>query len=110
LSYQYVDFDEYDWETESFKTVSSECIPVEIWQGLINECSITCDSTWGKVSPKKCRKLAETIVGCSIEFSDRYKVGPYPFINAGGILLHEIDMSTMQSNDTDGLYCCGEFE
>jgi predicted flavoprotein YhiN len=64
-------------------------------------------STWSKISPKKCRKLAESMVGCSLEFSGRNTASQYPFINAGGISLREIDMNSMQSKLVDGLFVCG---
>ncbi|KAL7527846.1 hypothetical protein ACHAXR_002160, partial [Thalassiosira sp. AJA248-18] len=38
ILHHYVDYDEYDWETESFKTISNECIPSDLWQGLTEAC------------------------------------------------------------------------
>jgi predicted flavoprotein YhiN len=108
LLYISVDYDEYDWETESFKTITTPCIPLDLWRGLLQECDIAYGSTWGKISPKKCRKLAEAVVGSSFQVGDRNKDYAYPFINAGGITLREIDMSTMESKVVDGLFCCGQ--
>lgn len=108
LLHSSVDYDEYDWETESFKTITMACIPKDLWEGLVQECGVAYGSTWSKLSPKKCRQLAERIVGCSFEFTARSKDFAYPFINAGGVLLPEINMSTMQSKITDGLFCCGQ--
>lgn len=108
LLHTYVDYDDYDWETDSFKTVTNECIPADLWQGLVQECGMPYGSSWSKISPKKCRKLAELMVGCSLEFSGRYTSDSYPFINAGGISLREIDMNSMQSKVVDGMFCCGQ--
>eukprot|EP00956_Cyclotella_meneghiniana_P027914 scaffold63911_cov67-Cyclotella_meneghiniana.AAC.15 len=108
LFHYYVDYDEYDWETESFKTITIPCIPNDLWEGLVQDCGIAYGSAWSKLSPKKCRQLAESIVGCSFEFTARSKGFAYPFLTAGGVLLREINMSTMQSKIVDGLFFCGQ--
>ena len=108
LVHQYVDYDDYDWETESFRTISTESIPPDLWEGLTKSCGAPRGSTWGEMSPKKTRKLAETVVGCRFDFVGRNAAGDDPFINTGGILLKEMDMSTMESKILDGLFCCGQ--
>lgn len=108
IMHQYVDYDEYDWETESFKTITNECIPSDLWHSLTQTCGAPLGSPWSKMSPKKVRKLAESIVGCPFEFNGKTAEGDFPYINAGGIILNEIDMSTMKSKTVDGLYCCGQ--
>lgn len=107
LQFAFVDYDEYDWETESFKSTKTDCIPPELWRGLVQESDMTHGSTWSKISPKKCRKLAESMVGCSLDLCGRNTASQYPFINAGGISLREIDMNSMQSKVVDGLFVCG---
>jgi predicted flavoprotein YhiN len=104
----FVDYDDYDWETESFKTTSSECIPADLWKGLTEECGVAHGSLWSKMSPKKVRSFAEAIVGCPFKFFGRSTATAYPFINAGGVTLRDIDMSTMKSKVVDGLFCCGQ--
>ncbi|EJK70116.1 hypothetical protein THAOC_08552, partial [Thalassiosira oceanica] len=108
LLHQYVDYDDYDWETESFRTISNESIPPDLWGGLTRSCGAPRGSTWGNLSPKKTRKLAETIVGCRFSFVGRNASGDDPFMNTGGILLKEMDMSKMESKILDGLHCCGQ--
>ena len=109
LSHQSINYDEYDWETDSFQTSYSECIPKDLWRGLLQDCGVGHGWTWSKLSPKKCRQLAEAMVGTSLEFSGRsVTYGPYPFVNAGGISLSEIDMTSMESKIVDGLFCCGQ--
>ena len=108
LLHQYVDYDEYDWETESFRTILNESIPHDLWEGLTRTCGAPHGSTWGNLSPKKTRKLAETVVGCKFDFVGRNTAGDDPFMNTGGILLKEMEMSTMESKILDGLYSCGQ--
>jgi predicted flavoprotein YhiN len=108
LQFANVDYDEYDWETESFKSITTDCIPRNLWRGLVQESGMAYDSTWSKVNPKKCRKLAESMVGCSLEFRGRNTCSMYPFIDAGGTSLNEVDMNSMQSKVVDGLFLCGQ--
>jgi len=109
--HRFVDYDEYDWETESFKVIETECIPAELWASMTESCGAPPNSIWGKMSPKKVRHLAELVVGCPFEFKGRVAStasGGDPFINAGGILLNEMDMSTMKSKVVENLFCCGQ--
>ena len=108
MLHQFTDYDDFDWETDSFKTITTDCIPADLWQGLTQECGAAYGSPWSKMSPKKCRKLAEAVVGYPLEFIGRNTASAYPYINAGGITLSEIDMSTMKSKVVDGFFCCGQ--
>lgn len=109
LLHHYIDYNQYDWETEAFVSIKSECIATEIWRSLaIAYCGASKGSAWGNMSPKKIRMLAETIVGCPIEFIGRYNTDSSAFINAGGVVLNEVNMSTMQSKVVDNLFCCGQ--
>lgn len=108
LQHHWVNYDSYDWETDSFETITNECIPSDLWQGLTQACGAPYGAPWSKMSQKKVRQLAETIVGCPLAFKGRYTGSDYPFMNAGGIHLNEMDMSTLQSKVVDGMYCCGQ--
>ena len=103
LSHQSINYNEYDWETDSFQTFDTECIPRDLWRGLLQDCGgVGYGWTWSKLSPKKCRKLAEAMVGTSLEFSGRSVTwGGYPFLS-------EIDMASMESKIVGGLFCCGQ--
>ena len=109
IHHYYVDYDEYDWETYSFRRIKTNCIPSDLWQGLTQQCGAPRGSLWSQMSPKKVRRLAETIVGCTLNFVGRDSTGTAsPYINTGGILLREVDMSTMQSKVRKSLFCCGQ--
>lgn len=103
-----VDYDDYDWETESFRSIVSECIPPDLWEGITRSCGAPPGSGWGKMSPKKVRRLAEAVVGLPLEFSGRVTATGDPFVNAGGVSLNEVDTSEMRSGVVDGLFFCGQ--
>ncbi|KAL7536742.1 hypothetical protein ACHAWF_005545, partial [Thalassiosira exigua] len=109
LVHRYVDYDEYDWENDSFRTIATECVPRDVWRGLAEEaCGASPGSPWSKMSPKRVRNLAEAAVGRGVDFVGRRTTSGDPFVNAGGILLDEVDVSTMDSKVAEGLFCCGQ--
>lgn len=109
LVHRFTDYDSYDFETDAFRVVESAYVPPAVWEEMVIKCGATSVATWGKLSPKKVRALADLIVSFPLEFRGRHTAtGCGPFINAGGVALNEVDMSTMKSKVADGLYFCGQ--
>lgn len=108
LVHRFTDYDSYDFETDSFRVVESAYIPPAVWEEMVVQCGATSVATWGKLSPKKVRALADLIVSFPLEFRGRHTATSGPFINAGGVALNEVDMSSMKSKMVDGVYFCGQ--
>ena len=131
LVYAEVDYDDYDFETDSFAVHKRECIPIEIWHNLCQQAcytgnddggGITETTKWGNLSPKKVRKIADYVVSCPFDFNGRYatttassstnSLSSIGFVNSGGIDLKQLDMRTLSSKvcqqPDGGLYCCGQ--
>eukprot|EP00536_Pseudo-nitzschia_multiseries_P007746 jgi/Psemu1/324910/estExt_fgenesh1_pg.C_1850001 len=102
-----IDYDSYDFETDTFPRVVTECIPRDIWENLCQNCGATLHYKWSQMSPKKIRTLADLVVGYEFEFNGKYTPED-EFVNAGGVRLNEIDLSCMQSRLVDGLFLCGQ--
>jgi predicted flavoprotein YhiN len=105
-----VDYDNYDWETETFAVEETVCIPQPLWECLCLQIMggrTSGNTRWGNLSPQKVRALADLVVACPLEFVGRRTLSDQ-FINAGGIERKEIDFSNMQSKIHTGLFCCGQ--
>mmetsp|Transcript_25113 Transcript_25113/g.55077 ORF Transcript_25113/g.55077 Transcript_25113/m.55077 type:complete len:551 (-) Transcript_25113:284-1936(-) len=107
LVHEEVDYDNYDFETDTFPMVITECIPTDIWQNLCENCGATSNYKWSQMSPKKIRALADLVVGYEFEFEGKFTPED-EYVNAGGISLKEIDLSAMQSKLVDNLIFCGQ--
>ena len=108
LVHRFTDYDSYDFETDSFRVVESAYVPPAVWEEMVIQCGATAIATWGKLSPKKVRALADAIVSFPLEFKGRHTATDGSFINAGGVALNEVDMTTLKSKVADGLYFCGQ--
>ena len=97
LFHRFTDYDSYDFETDSFRVVESAYVPPAVWEEMVIQCGATAVATWGKLSPKKVRALADLIVSFPLEFKGRHTATDGSFINAGGVALNEVDMTTLKS-------------
>ena len=121
LKYRQIDYDDYDWETEQFRVIVTDCIPPSLWHGL---CAwalrlagmrrLNKPLQWANLSPQKVRALADAVVGCPVKFQGRSSngndQGEYYFANTGGIPLRHVDTTTLQSRVAPewGLCFCGQ--
>ena len=106
--HRFTDYDSYDFETDSFRVVESAYIPPAVWEEIVIKCGATSVATWSKLSPKKVRALADLTVSFPLEFNGRHTATAGPFINAGGVALNDVDMTTMKSKVANGVYFCGQ--
>jgi len=65
------------------------------------------DTTWGEISHKELRKIAEKLCGDSYNVVGR-SIHKEEFVTCGGVCLKEIDFRTMQSKCSPNLYFAGE--
>jgi len=85
----------------------SSVIPRRLWSSMVEQSGFETGSRWCDASKKKVRALARCIGEFQLEFTGK-GVFKEEFVTAGGILLKEIDMTTMGSKECPGLFCCGE--
>jgi predicted Rossmann fold flavoprotein len=102
-----VDYEKYNWETDSFQTVETTLIPKRLWNSMCRLCGISDSARWSDASKTTVRALAKIIESCTLEVTGK-SVNKEEFVTAGGVNLKEIDMSTMQSKKVNGLFFCGE--
>lgn len=82
-------------------------LPARFWERLLTVHEIEPKWTWSVVSQKSLRRLCQTLKHCVLEISGR---GTFKeeFVTAGGVSLKEIDLKTMESRRSAGLYLAGE--
>ena len=64
-------------------------------------------TTWASLSKNNIRKLASEICACRLPVTGR-AVNKDEFVTAGGVLLREVDMDSMESKKVPGLFFAGE--
>ncbi len=84
-----------------------EVIPERLWAFLLERAQLNADRVWGEIGSKGINKLV------SILCNDQYQVEgkttfKEEFVTAGGIDLKDVNMKTMESKHSPGLYFCGE--
>ena len=82
-------------------------IPKRLWYALVEHSGIPADTTWGDVSKAKIRSLANNLTAFSLPVTSK-STFKEEFVTAGGMNLKEINMSTMESKVSPGLFMCGE--
>lgn len=100
-------------ETHPKKLVATVCplpglhIPRRLWSVLVQAAGIPDNVTWAAISKAKIQALVEHVTYCPLTLTGK---GTFKeeFVTAGGVSLSEIDMRTMESKLTPGLYFCGE--
>lgn len=86
---------------------SSTIIPRRLWSALVSASGIEKDLVWSEASKKKLSALARNIAEFELDVTGK-SVYKDEFVKAGGVMLKEITMQTMESKICPGLYFCGE--
>ena len=82
-------------------------IPSRLWEYFLQQCGIDADSRWADLPAKEQNKLIKIL--CAQELDVKGKTTfKEEFVTAGGILLSEIDVNTMQSKIVPNLFFAGE--
>ena len=82
-------------------------ITARMWESLLTKVEIKHDLIWSELPKKEQNRLINTL------YNDAYKVEgkttfKEEFVTCGGIALHDVNMSTMESRKCPGLFFAGE--
>jgi predicted Rossmann fold flavoprotein len=82
-------------------------LPQRLWEYLLQQSGIHADTRWADLPAKEQNKLIKNI--CAQEFAVKGKTTfKEEFVTAGGIVLSDIDVNTMQSKLHPNLFFAGE--
>lgn len=82
-------------------------IPKRLWEHLCLKADITEKVMWGELPKKSMNKMI--VLLCDDRFQAKGKTTyKEEFVTSGGVDLADVDMSTMQARNIDGLYLGGE--
>jgi hypothetical protein len=97
----------FDIATQKIVNRNPFGLPSRLWEYLLHESGINGDIRWADLPAKEQNRLIKNL--CSQEFKVKGKTTfKDEFVTAGGIMLTEIDPSTMQSKIVPNLYFAGE--
>jgi predicted Rossmann fold flavoprotein len=86
---------------------SSTIIPRRLWSSLVKASGFEKETIWAEAPKKKVNALARNIAEFPLDITGK-SVFKDEFVTAGGVMLKEITMKTMESKKCQGLYFCGE--
>ena len=114
------DIEEMLWSMTSLapkKTVSSVCplmdksgssvIPRRLWAAMVKESGFEDDQIWAESPKKKVGVLSRNIAEFVVDVTGK-GVFKEEFVTAGGVMLKDINMKTMESKICPGIFFCGE--
>jgi predicted Rossmann fold flavoprotein len=82
-------------------------IPSRLWEYFLQQCGIREAIRWADLPAKEQNKLVKILCGQELEVKGKTTFKE-EFVTAGGIVLEEIEVNTMQSKIQTGLYFAGE--
>ncbi|QQL44694.1 NAD(P)/FAD-dependent oxidoreductase [Sulfuriroseicoccus oceanibius] len=82
-------------------------IPKRLWERFTAEAGIAADTTWSRLSKDQASTLVESLHRCRFEVTGK-SLNKDEFVTCGGVLLKEVQLKTMESKVTPGLYFAGE--
>lgn len=93
------------------RQLSTRCpfdtIPKRLWARMLEICQIPDSQTWAQLSKKHTDQLCTMLTQCPLPVTGK-SINKDEFVTAGGVLLKDIDLKTMESKLTPGLYFAGE--
>ena len=82
-------------------------LPQRLWEYFLQQAKINADIRWADLSSKSQNHLITLL--CNAEFAVKGKTTfKEEFVTAGGVMLNEVDVNTMQSKKAANLYFAGE--
>lgn len=97
-----------DWRKRQIASRSPfEQIPKRLWERLVEAADIDKDCRWSEFSKAKSRALIEQLTMARFEVKGK-STNKDEFVTCGGVRTDDVDMRTMQSRVTPGLYFAGE--
>jgi predicted Rossmann fold flavoprotein len=82
-------------------------LPRRLWEFLCLDAGIGNTKPWAEISNKQLTRLAENLSSSRYHMEGKTTFKE-EFVTCGGVLLKEIDFTTMQSKLVPGLFFCGE--
>ena len=92
------------------KKVVNACpfdLPKKFWAFLLGRADIGVDAVWHELGKKAKNKLVNTLLNDVYEVRGKTTFKE-EFVTCGGVVLGEVDFTTMQSRVMPGLYFAGE--
>ena len=84
-----------------------EHFPKRLWKRLCIASNIADDCTWSQLSKENTNRLTEELSCGQFEVSGK-SINKDEFVTCGGVKINEVNMKTLQSKITPGLYFAGE--
>jgi len=84
-----------------------EHFPKRLWKRLCVASGIADDCIWSQLSKENIRRLSQELVGGQFEVSGK-SINKDEFVTCGGVKINDVNMTTLQSKITPGLYFAGE--
>lgn len=82
-------------------------IPLRLWKNLCNAAQISEIEVWANINKLQLKNLSNQIGSATFKIQGK-STNKDEFVTAGGVLLKEVNMKTMQSKLFNSLYFCGE--
>jgi len=92
------------------KTVGNQkCfdLPLRLWQFLLQKSDIPTTKRWNELGKKQARKFVDLLTHDTYSVSGKTTFKE-EFVTCGGVALESIDLKTLESKDSKGLYFAGE--
>ncbi|MFC4994123.1 NAD(P)/FAD-dependent oxidoreductase [Rubritalea tangerina] len=84
-----------------------DAIPKRLWAKMLETAQIPPQQTWAQLPKNQAHTLSQLINHCKLPVQGK-SLNKDEFVTAGGVLLNEINLKTMQSKRCPGLYFAGE--
>lgn len=97
----------FDVASQKIYNRNSFGLPARLWEYLLQQCNIDNEIRWADLPAKEQNKLVKML--CTCEYAVKGKTTfKEEFVTAGGVVLQEIDVNSMQSKICKGLFFAGE--
>jgi hypothetical protein len=82
-------------------------LPARLWSSLVRMSGIDADVRWAILTRAQTHSLLQNLLRCRLSVSGK-SLNKEEFVTCGGVKLREVDLKTMQSRITPGLFFAGE--
>ncbi len=93
--------------SKQLKTFGPWNLSRRLWVRLVERAGLDPARRWGDLGPRQRTTLARILKGCELQVTGQ-SAFKEEFVACGGVPLKEVDMRTMQSRLTPGLFFAGE--
>lgn len=97
----------YTYPLKKIANLNPLKIPNRLWQFFLLKANINLERNWNEIGHKKLRKLIQNLLYDSYQVAGKTTFKE-EFVTCGGVSRKDIDLTTMESKITKGLYFAGE--